>query len=159
MKTMNNKTTMKAYSHMTTTRKRNGYYSHHSGEALVEGELFRRGYIASRTNGNAKGIDLFVTRDGIRPVAVQVKAMKDKKSIGWTLFKKDVQDNVRYVLVNLNAPSHVPAAPAEYYICTPQEARCRINDYNGVRGSLDLSKVNSDEFHNRWDKIESVLIG
>ena len=45
------------------------------------------------TLGNAKAIDLFAEHEA-RTVNIQVKAIRDKKSIGWPLTKAGVVDGV-----------------------------------------------------------------
>jgi len=72
------------------------------------------------TLGNAKAIDLFAER-GSRTVNVQVKAIRDKKSVGWPMMESAIKDNIIYVFVCLNPPG----APPDYYICTSAEARER----------------------------------
>src|SRR5688572_4987118 len=86
--------------------------THLAGEYFVAAELYRRGYSVAMTLGNAKAIDLFAEHEG-RTVNVQVKAIRDKKSVGWPLTIDRVKDGVVYVFVCLNAPS----VPPDYYIC------------------------------------------
>ncbi len=65
--------------------------SHLAGEYFVAAELYRRGYSVAITLGNAKAIDLFAERDA-RTVNVQVKAIRDRKSVGWPMTAEKVKD-------------------------------------------------------------------
>lgn len=126
--------------------------THLAGEFFVAAELYRRGYSVAMTLGNAKAIDLFAER-GARTVNVQVKAIRDKKSVGWPIMKATIRDNIIYIFVCLNAPDTAP----DYYICTSDEARVKVKQY-ATRGIIDLSTLKSDyAFRNRWDKIEASL--
>lgn len=59
-----------------------------AGEYLVAAELSLRGYIASITLRNSRGIDIIASRaDGTKSVSVQVKTSKGKKP-SWILSKK-----------------------------------------------------------------------
>ena len=125
--------------------------SHLSGEYFVAAELYRRDYSVAITLGNAKAIDLFAERDA-RTVNVQVKAIRDKKSVGWPITKAKIKDNVIYVLVCLNPPD----TPPDYYICTAAEARAKAKQFS-TRGIIDLSSLKSPDYYNRWDKVEAAL--
>jgi hypothetical protein len=76
-----------------------------AGEYLVAAELSRRGYVASLTLRNARGIDILAS-DGAasRSVGIQVKTNQDSR-LGWLLNRKAEdysEDNLFYVFVNLN---------------------------------------------------------
>ena len=125
--------------------------SHLAGEYFVAAELYRRGYSVAMTLGNAKAIDLFAEREA-RTVNVQVKAIRNKKSIGWPIMRDAIKDNIIYVFVCLNDPGQ----PPEYFICTSAEARERTKQYS-TRGIVDLSRVRDDQYRERWEKIENAL--
>jgi hypothetical protein len=125
--------------------------SHLAGEYFVAAELYRRGYSVAMTLGNAKAIDLFAERQE-RTVNVQVKAIRDKKSVGWPMMKDRIMDNIIYVFVCLNAPDTAP----EYFICTSNEARAKVKQYS-TRGIINLGDLKSDDYRNRWDKVEASL--
>lgn len=125
--------------------------SHLAGEYFVAAELYRRGYSVAMTLGNAKAIDLFAERDA-RTVNVQVKAIRNKKSVGWPIMRDAIKDNIIYVFICINDPGQ----PPEYYICTSEEARERTKQYS-TRGIVDLSRVRDDQYRERWDKIENAL--
>lgn len=63
-----------------------------------------------------------------------------------------VWSNVVYVFVCLN---DVDTAPS-YFVTTPAEVRPRVKEY-ATRGILNLGSVNSSEFKDRWDKIETAV--
>jgi hypothetical protein len=125
--------------------------THLAGEYFVAAELYRRGYSVAMTLGNAKAIDLFAEREALS-VNVQVKAIRDKKSVGWPIMREAVKNNIIYVFVCLNEPG----APPEFYICTSSEAREKVKQY-ATRGIIDLSTLRSGDFKERWDKIETAL--
>jgi hypothetical protein len=125
--------------------------THLAGEYFVAAELYRRGYSVAMTLGNAKAIDLFAEHEA-RTVNVQVKAIRDKKSIGWPIMKNGVVDGVIYVFVCLNAP----ADPPDYHICTAAEARALVIQY-ATRGIIDLTRIKKTDAFARWDKIEQAL--
>ena len=130
--------------------------SHLAGEFFVAAELFKRGYTVALTMGNAKAIDLFAEKEGLRAVSVQVKAIARRKNVGWPMLKKKVFDGVVYVLVCLNDEQ----VPPTYFIAYGNEIRDKIKEYDskgGYRGILDYTRVNSPEFLSRWDKIDAAL--
>ena len=114
-------------------------------------ELYRRGYSVAMTLGNAKAIDLFAERDE-RTVNVQVKAIRDKKSVGWPMMRDRVITNIIYIFVCINPPG----TPPDYYICTSEEARTKVRQYS-ERGIVNLTALKTDEFRERWDKVEKAL--
>jgi len=76
-----------------------------AGEYLVAGELSRRGYIASITLRNSKGVDILASNENAsKTVGIQVKT-NQRTEKGWLLNKKAehyVSSNLFYILVNLN---------------------------------------------------------
>jgi len=85
-------------------------------------------------------------------VNIQVKAIRDRKSMGWPIMKNRIQDGVLYVFVCLNAPG----TPPDYFVCLPDEARENTAQY-ATRGIVDLRKLKYPQFQERWDKIENAL--
>lgn len=77
-------------------------------EYFVAGELSRRGYIASITLRNTRGIDILVSNaDATRQVAIQVKTSQGNRP-EWVLSEKAESfyaDNLFYVFVNLKSSS------------------------------------------------------
>ena len=121
--------------------------THLAGEYFVASELYRLGYSVGMTIGNAKAIDILVEKDG-RMIAVQVKAIRDKKSVGWPMMKDRVKDDVVYVFVLLNQPGTKP----DYFIATGKEARSKVKQYE-TRGIIYLSSLKTADFQERWNKI------
>lgn len=89
-----------------------------AGEYFVAAELTRRGYIASLTLRNTRGVDILVSNlDATRSVGIQVKATQGSART-WMLSQKveaNIATNLFFVFVRLNGLS-VP----EYYI-VPRE--------------------------------------
>jgi hypothetical protein len=118
----------------------------------VAAELSKRGYAVAMTIGNAKAIDLFVEKKR-RTANIQVKAISLRKNTGWPMLKKKVWTDVVYVFVCLNEVG----VPPSYFIATPKEVRPRIKEYD-TRGVLNYGSLNSEQFCDRWDKIEAALL-
>lgn len=125
--------------------------THLAGEYYVAAELYRRGYSVAMTLGNAKAIDLFAER-GERTVNVQVKAIRDKASIGWPIMRDRIIDGILYIFVCLNAPDTGP----DFFVCTSAEAKANTAQYS-TRGIVDLRKLKFPEYQERWDKVEAAL--
>ncbi len=83
-----------------------------AGEYLVAGELSKRGYIASITLRNTRGIDILVSnRNATKPVGIQVKSTKYGDARSWMLNEKAENyyaDNLFYVFVNLKDNNQRP---------------------------------------------------
>ncbi len=86
-----------------------------AGEYFVAAELTARGYIASITLRNTKGVDILCSNaDASMSVAIQVKT-NSKSSRDWLLNEKSENyyaDNLFYVFVNLNNNQKTP----DYFI-------------------------------------------
>lgn len=121
--------------------------THLAGEYFVAAELYRLGYSLGMTIGNAKAIDIFVQK-GNRRFAVQVKAIRNKKSSGWPMMKDKVDDDVIYVFVLLNEPGSKP----DYFVATPKETRENVKQFK-TRGIVCVSSLKSPAYQERWDKI------
>ena len=115
-----------------------------AGEYLVAAELSRRGYVASLTLRNTRGIDILVSNaDATRSVGVQVKTRQDRGT-EWVLTKKAEEDsgakNLCYVFVSLNngaEPSFhvVPRAVVARFVKTSHQRWLRTP---GRRGRLHV---------------------
>ena len=85
-----------------------------AGEYLVAAELSRRGYVASLTLRNTRGIDILASNsDATRSVGIQVKTMQGARP-DWMMNRKaegELAQNLFYVLVCL-----APQAPARFYV-------------------------------------------
>ena len=76
-----------------------------SGEYFVAAELSRRGYVASLTLRNTRGIDILASNtDATKSVGIQVKAIQGRGK-DWMLNQKvesDIATNLFFVFVRLN---------------------------------------------------------
>lgn len=82
-----------------------------SGEYFAAAELSRRGYVASITLRNTKGIDIIATNEeGSKTINIQVKT-SGLKTRGWILNKKAEEmtdENMFYIFVRLTALDERP---------------------------------------------------
>jgi hypothetical protein len=139
-----------------------GVLSGVAGEYLVAGELSRRGYIASITLRNTKGVDILASNaDASKTVGIQVKTNQGKQKF-WLLNQKAETyhaDNLFYVFVNLNngsAPDYfiVPSKKVadfarkyhQEWLKTPGRKGQAHKD-NPLREFRDIKK----EYLNKWD--------
>ena len=87
-----------------------------SGEYFVAAELSRRGYVASVTLRNTRGIDIIASNEeGSKTVNIQVKTKRFKLK-DWMMNKKaeSIKDkNMFYVFVSLKEEDKKP----DYHIC------------------------------------------
>jgi len=91
-----------------------------AGTHFVAGELSQRGYIATLTTRNTRGIDLLVSKlDGSKSVSIQVKTSSAKQrenyTRSWSMGKKDeniFSDYLFYVFVDIKYNNEKP----DYYI-------------------------------------------
>jgi hypothetical protein len=78
----------------------------------VAAELSRRGYVASVTLRNTRGIDILASnRDATKSVGIQVKTCSGTRP-AWVLNKKaevDLAENLFYVFVCLPVPGEPPS--------------------------------------------------
>lgn len=134
-----------------------------AGEYLVAGELSRRGYIASITLRNTRGIDILVSNaDATRQIGIQVKARQGHRP-EWVLNEKAesfASETLFYVFVNLKdlterpdfyiVPSKVVADfvrnDHRTWLDTPGK-RGQVHKDNPVRQFRDPEK----KFLERWD--------
>ncbi len=134
-----------------------------AGEYFVGAELSRRGYVASITLRNTRGIDLLVSNvDASKAVGIQVKT-KQGKARDWILNQKVEDyhsDSLFYIFVNLPedgsppeffiVPSKVVATHAKEYhqqwLAAPGKKGQKHRD-NPMRKFHDKDGV----FLNKWD--------
>jgi hypothetical protein len=137
-----------------------------AGEYLVAGELSLRGYIASITLRNSRGIDIIASNaDATRSVSIQVKT----NSFGgnkWILNKKAEQfysDNHYYVLVSLKnlgeRPDYyiVPSKLVADYVSTSHLEWLKGNKSDGSPRKDSLIRTFRDQenrFLEAWNLIE-----
>lgn len=137
-----------------------------SGEYFVAAELSRRGYIASLTLRNTKGIDVLVANEeGTKTIGIQVKTNQNSNQ-SWVLTSKNEEynsENLIYIFVNLNglneAPSYyiVPSKDVATYIkvnhqnwlASPNKKGGKHKD-NPIRKFSDIT----GSYHNNWEIIK-----
>ena len=133
-----------------------------AGEYFVAAELTRRGYIASLTLRNTRGIDILASNlNATRSVGIQVKAAQGRNKT-WMLNQKvesNEATNLFFVFVRLNhldAPeyyivpredvSHFSAENHKLWLATPGRKGQQHND-NPMRQFKDAE----DKYRDRWD--------
>jgi len=133
-----------------------------AGEYFVAGELSRRGYIASITLRNSKGVDILATNEtASKSVGIQVKTNQGHLKF-WVLHRKAEKyysKNLFYILVNLNdggipdfhiVPSKIVANSISQghrkWLKTPGKMGQKHNDTT-MRNFKDLE----DKYLGRWD--------
>jgi hypothetical protein len=97
-----------------------------AGEFLTVGKLFKRGYQASVTFGNAKGIDVLVynpTTD--KSFIVQVKSLRHKNC--FPVRQENIKPDHIYVFILLNDFD----SPEEFYILPGSEIKSDIDRFFG----------------------------
>lgn len=140
-----------------------------SGEYFVAAELSRRGYIASLTLRNSKGIDVLVANEeGTKTLGIQVKTNQNSES-SWVLSIKNEDynsDNLIYIFVNLNDVNDMPSYyivsskdVAEYIKLNHQNWLASPNKKGGEHKDNPIRKFSDFEgvYHNNWDIIKEKL--
>lgn len=83
-----------------------------SGEYFVAAELSRRGYIASITLRNTRGVDILASNlDATKSAGIQVKTNQGSERV-WLLNQKaesGLAENLFYIFVDLNGQSASPS--------------------------------------------------
>jgi hypothetical protein len=128
----------------------------------VAAELSRRGYIASLTLRNTRGVDILASNtDATKSIGIQVKTSQDTGR-GWMLNKKvelDVATNLVFVFVRLNK-----LGQPDYYV-VPKKTVAQFATENhkkwletpGRQGqphqdtSIRQFRDEKDEYLGRWD--------
>ena len=133
-----------------------------AGEYFVAAELTKRGYVASITLRNTRGIDILASNaDATKSVGIQVKTSQGTAAV-WMMSKKaeaDLAENLYYIFVSL--PSE--AAPAYHivprsvvatfvrqshaqWLATPGK-RGQAHRDNDLRQYVD----STNEYRDRWE--------
>jgi len=134
-----------------------------AGEYFVAAELSKRGYLASITLRNTKGVDILCSNaDATKTVAIQVKTNR-RSNREWVLNQKAESfyaESHFYIFVNLHddkqqpdyfiVPSkivatHVKETHATWLASPGKDGRAHVD--NTLRKFADLS----EEYRNRWD--------
>jgi hypothetical protein len=133
-----------------------------AGEYFVAAELSRRGYVASLTLRNTRGIDILASNaDATRSVGIQVKTNSGRKP-HWLLSQKaesDTAENLFYVFVDLNgieAPEYyvVPRAKVAEYVSKNHKAWLAKPGLGGKAHRETPMRVFRDpkgEYRDRWE--------
>lgn len=137
-----------------------------AGEYLVAGELSLRGYIASITLRNSRGIDIIASNsDGSKSVSIQVKTNSDGGK-SWILNKKSEEffsDNHYYIFVALGniheRPSFhvVPSKKVAEYTLTSHANWLKGKKRDGTqRKDTSMRKFNDHEnkYKEAWHLIK-----
>jgi len=104
-----------------------GQLSSMAGEFLTVGKLFKRGYQASITLGNAKAIDVFVYNSKTnKTFNVQVKTLRQKNC--FPVRKEAIRPDYVYVFIIL----HAWEKPEEFFIVPGHEILGNINRFFGA---------------------------
>jgi len=134
-----------------------------AGEYFVAGELSKRGYIASITLRNTKGVDILCSNsDASKSVAIQVKTNR-RSNRDWILNVKSEDyyaDNLYYVFVNLNDNETAP----DYFIVSSIDVAKHTKESHAVwlntpgrsgqaHNDTTMRKFSdqNEKYLNRWD--------
>ena len=138
-----------------------------TGEYYVAAELSRRGYLASITLRNTKGVDILCSNeDASKSVGIQVKS-KTGSGRAWMLNAKGEKyyaDNLFYVFVNISeegtleytvVPSkvvadHITKNHAKY-LATPSKKGLAHKD-----STMRVFRDSEEQYLNRWDLLGLV---
>ena len=131
-----------------------------AGEYFVAAELSRRGYIASISMRNTRGIDILATNEeATRSITIQCKANQDGGS-SWILNKKAedfAPKNHFYVFVALTSPEERPRYHIVPATVVSEFTRKNHTSYlkRGGKDSLMRNFSDKDEqYLDRWDLLK-----
>lgn len=132
---------------ITTSEKLDKTQSGIAGEFYAAGELSRRKFNVSLTFGNTKAIDLLVEKSG-KNLAVQVKAIQAGKSVGWSIPYIKIQQELYYILVQLNADK-LDLYP-EFFPVSGILLKQLIKKVNSGRDYIDYGPLKRLNLQNNW---------
>ena len=143
-----------------------------AGAHFVAGELSQRGYLATLTTRNTKGIDVLASKlDGSKSVCIQVRTSSAKQrgnySRSWWMGKKDenmFSDYLFYVFVDIKTnekPDYYVVKSktvAEYVKTTHQKYLAKSGGDGKPHPDAELRAFaiedsDVDKFLNRWDTL------
>ena len=135
-----------------------------SGEYYAAAELSRKGYVASITLRNTRGIDIVVSNEnGNKTVNIQVKTKREGIRGGWIMSKKaeDIRDkNMFYVFVSLikeekRTEFHiVPSIDVAKYVVKEHKDWLKTPGRNGRMHNDTTMRIFDDpekKYLDRWD--------
>jgi hypothetical protein len=136
-----------------------------AGEYFVAAELSARGYIASITMRNTKGVDILCSNsDASRTVGIQVKTNKSSRR-EWMLNQKAESyfaDNLFYVFVNLNDNESHPSffiVPSKQVATQTKEDHATWLAAPGLGGKAHIDTTLrkfrdiSEKYLDNWDSL------
>ena len=148
---------------MAPKEKLNTVLSGVAGEYFVAAELSKRGYIASITLRNTKGVDVLCSNENAtKTVSIQVKTNSSSQR-SWLLNQKSedyYEDNLFYVFVNLNENEKHPdffIVPSKIVAKYCKEGHAEWLGKPGKRGQkhndTPMRKFDDPEekYRDRWD--------
>lgn len=134
-----------------------------AGEYFVAAELSRRGFIASITMRNTRGIDILATNaEAKRAVTIQCKTSRNTQK-GWIVTEKSeqfVSEGHFYVFVKLRTelerPAYyiVPSKVVAHYIYTTHREWLKGKKANGGQRKDSAMRIFSDpedKYLEKWD--------
>jgi hypothetical protein len=137
-----------------------------SGEYFVAAELSRRGYIATLTLKNTKGIDILVSNSAAKKLlGVQVKTNQGSRK-AWVLNSKAEEyqeNNLFYILVNLGGSGGIPEfhiVPSKIVAMEIKNSHQQWLDNPGKKGqkhndnSMRLFADLESKYLGRWDSLQ-----
>lgn len=150
----------------TTVKKIETGLSGVAGEFFVAGELSRKGYLATLTQRNTKGVDILVSNAAaLKSATIQVKTNQGHQEY-WLLTKK-AEDlhapRLFYVMVNLGTPTGLP----EYHVVPSKTVADYVKSSHatwlktpGKKGqarndsSMRVFDITDKKYLNRWDLLD-----
>lgn len=140
-----------------------GILSGVAGEYFVAAELSRRGFIASVTLKNTRGIDIIASNAaGTKAINIQVKTNQRSRK-AWVLSSKGEEfhaKNLYYILVNMIGLDHLPKfyiVPSKVVAKSVRDGHARWLKTPGRKGqahndsNMRLFTDLNDKYLNRWD--------
>jgi hypothetical protein len=131
-----------------------------AGEYFVAAELSRRGYIASITLRNTRGVDILVSNpEATRQAAIQVKTSQGDKA-KWILNEKAetfFSERFFYVFVNLKDPEErpdfyvVPSGKVAEYARESHKKWLEQEGKNHMDNPVRIFADEKREYLERWD--------
>ena len=135
-----------------------------AGEYFAAAELSRRGYIASITLRNTKGVDIIATNEAAsKSVNIQVKTSSGSGRGGWLLNKKAEEmseNNLFYIFVKIPKDNERPLyhiVPSKKLARSVKVGHKKWLDTPGKKGqkhqdtSMRYWQDDNDKYLDRWD--------
>lgn len=147
---------------MKTRRRLNKILAGVAGEYFVAAELSRRGFVATLTLRNTRGVDILASNaDATKSVGIQVKTTRGKDA-KWILSKKadtDTAENLVYVFVRL------PDSGAPEYHVVPRKvvsesvrqkyqawlAKPRRDGTSHPETGMRIFRDRENQYRDQWD--------